>query len=223
MVKIVTFLLPILMAASQPVMDKNEIVKRVEKRFESMNSFTAGFRQTFFNASLGEMEESQGEMAVKKPLKMSWKYNKPLRQTIISDGKSIYFYVPKDKQVMVEKLGNMFTSRSPALFLAGNRKLSELFNIDLDKTPNKDRINGQVALSLLPKEESISVTRIVVRVDPEDFTIRSFTLYDWAGNRTEIEFFDMKINEEISDSVFKFEKPKGVEQVEMPNIDFGVR
>lgn len=214
-------LLALFLAAPQAVyadkLSKEEIIKKVESRMAYIKNLTAGFKQSFFDASIGEVEESTGRVSIQKPLKMRWEYLEPTKQTILSDGDSFYFYVPKDKQVMVEPLGRLLDSRSPALFLAGNKKLAELFEIELEPEPNKYKMDG-IRLMLRPREKSLMVTRIVVGVDRGDFTIRSFTLFDWAGNRTEIEFFNMKINVKIDNEKFVFIKPKGVERMEMPRI-----
>ncbi|GMT42736.1 MAG: hypothetical protein IEMM0002_1147 [bacterium] len=199
---------------------KDEIVKKLENRMAYIKNFTAGFKQRFFNASMGETEESSGLVAMQKPLKMRWEYMEPEKQTILSDGKWIYFYVPRDKQVMVEPIGRLLGSHSPALFLIGEKKLTELFNIELEPASNKDKIND-VGLSLHPKEKNLTVKRVVIRAERGDFTIRSFTLFDRVGNRTEIEFSDMKLNTGIDPEKFVFIKPKGVERVEIPRLDIG--
>ena len=200
---------------------KDEIIKKVETRFSSMKNFTASFRQKQFDASLGETEVSGGSVTMQKPLKMRWEYLEPQKQTVVSDGKSIYFYMPSDRQVMVEPLGNILTSRSPALFLAGSHRLSEIFRIKLEPADDKDRMGSDIKLSLVPKEKSLTVTRIILSVKSGDFTISAFTLYDWTGNRTEIAFTEMKINGKINEEVFTFNRPAGVEVVEMPRLDFG--
>lgn len=201
---------------------KNEIIKKVEARFSEMKNFSATFRQVQFNAALGESELSSGTVKMQKPLKMNWNYIEPEKQSVISNGKSIYFYVPSDRQVMVEPLGNILTSRSPALFLAGSHKLSEIFRIELEPPANKDKMKDDIKLLLVPKEKSLSVTRIVLSVKRDDFTISAFRLYDWTGNSTEIEFTEMKINGNIDERVFTFNKPVGVEILEMPGLDFGM-
>ena len=200
---------------------KDEIIKKVEARFASIKNFKATFTQKQFDAALGETEGSGGTVTMQKPLKMRWEYTKPEKQTIVSDGKSIYFYVPSDRQVMVEPLGNILTSRSPALFLVGNHKLSDIYNIELEPPSDKVRMDDNIKLLLVPKEKSFTVTRIVVRVKSGDFTIRAFTLYDWIGNSTEIEFTEMEINGRINEKVFTFNRPVGVEIIEMPRLDFG--
>lgn len=198
-------------------LSKEEIIKKVEGRMAHIKSLTAGFKQSFFDAAIGEVEESSGRVFIQKPLKMRWEYLEPIKQTILSDGKAFYFYVPRDRQVMVEPLGRLLDSRSPALFLAGNKKLAELFDIELAPASDRYRMGG-IRLLLRPKEKSPMVTRIAVSVDEKDFTIRSFTLFDWAGNRTEIEFLNMEINVKVDNEKFIFVKPKGVERMEIPRI-----
>lgn len=202
-------------------MDKNEIVSKVEARFESIKNFKAKFTQKLFNAAMGASEESAGTVAMQKPLKMVWEYREPFEQQIVSDGKTLFFYIPADKQVIREPIGKILTSRSPALFLAGNRKLSDIFTIKLEPAANKARIKGEIELTLYPIEKSLTLTRLILRVGGEDYTVRSFTLFDWTGNRTDIEFAEMEVNGKIDGKRFVFEKPKGVEIIEMPRLNFG--
>ncbi len=214
-----------LFIAAQPLnsadIDKNEIVAKVESRFAAMKNFKARFSQKLYNTALGETEQSAGLVAMQKPLKMAWEYHEPQKQTIISDGEFLFFYVPADRQVVVEHIGKVLTSRSPALFLAGNRKLSDIFRIELETAANEAKIKNEVELTLFPKEKSLTVTRIILRVSREDFIVSSFTLFDWTGNRTDIEFTEMKVNGKLNEKRFVFEKPEGVEMIEMPKFDFG--
>lgn len=221
--RLITAFLIFLLTSSQGAaseQSQNGIIDKIENRFAAMRGFTANFRQTFYNASLDESEESSGTVAMQKPAKMRWDYESPERQLIIADGKSLYYYVPADKQVIVESLDKIMNSRSPALFLAGNKRLEELFSIRLVSPENKGRINS-VEIRLEPKEKSLQVMRIILRTDAEDFTIVSFSLFDWLGNRTDIEFLDMKVNGDIDEKLFTFKRPKGVERIEAPTFGFG--
>jgi chaperone LolA len=195
------------------------MLSKVEKRFMETKGFTAKFKQVFHNASMGSVEESTGTVTLEKPLKMRWEYKTPEEQIIVSDGKAIYFYVPAEKRAIVEPLGNIIDSRSPALFLAGGKKLEELFII---KPPqNGDEIgkrDGKMLFSLEPREKSLSVSRLVIAVDPADYGIRALSLYDWAGNRSDMEFSGMEINGKIEKERFIFKRPNGVELLDTPKF-----
>ncbi len=119
----------------------------------------------------------------------------------------------------MEPLDNVVNSRSPALFLVGGKKLRELFAITpRPKGGDGGRTEAGISLTLEPKEKSISVTRIVINMEAQDYTIRSLSLYDWVGNRSDIEFSGMKVNEQVDDGVFKFTRPSGVELIESPKF-----
>ncbi len=200
----------------------SQTVKDVEKILAEMHTLSADFRQEFYNAAMGDTEVSHGTVVLKKPLLMHWHYTGPEEQIIVSDGRKLYLYVPKERQVMVEALGDILGSRSPALFLAGGKRLSELFHIELEPETNKDKMNHVAVLNLVPKQKTVNITRIVLRVDRKVRLIRSFTVYDWTGNKTRIVFSRMKVNNEIDEQIFKFKTPPGAEEVEIPKTVFGV-
>ncbi|MBI3794815.1 MAG: outer membrane lipoprotein carrier protein LolA [Nitrospinae bacterium] len=205
-------------AQKAETVDQGQILK-IESKFMQGKWFTAKFKQTFHNAAMGTVEVSGGTVAVEKPLKMRWEYKTPQEQTIVADGKAVYFYVPSEKRAIVEQMGNVINSRSPALFLAGGRRLEEIFVV---KPPQKGdeigKMDGKILLSLEPKEKGVSVSRMVLAVDAADYSVRAISLYDWAGNRSDIEFLGMEINGKIDHGQFVFKKPAGVELLDTPKF-----
>jgi outer membrane lipoprotein carrier protein len=226
--KIKTFVIlaAILLALSRPGMANDDgesvdsaLIGKVEKRFSEINGFKAKFKQIFHNASMGTVEESEGVVAMKKPLKMRWEYKTPSEQTVLSDGKAVCIYVPAEKRAITEPLGNVINDRSPALFLAGGKKLRDIFVIKPAQPGDEiGKMDGKIFLSLAPREKSASVTRIVVAVDAEDYTIRALSFYDWAGNRSDMEFSGMEINGKINAEQFVFKRPRGVELLDSPKF-----
>lgn len=195
--------------------EAQRIVEMVEKRFADTFSMKGRFMQRFYDSSMMEEEFSEGLFEIKKPLKMVWRYEKPQPQLVISDGKRLYLYVPEDKQVMIRRVGGLLDSNSPVLFLAGKQRLKEIFHVRLDEKQNADRMDDTFALRLTPKRKNMNVERIYLRVTKEDGTLRSFSIHDWTGNRTDIEFVDFEMNMELDDKGFKFETPEGVEEIEL--------
>lgn len=194
-----------------------EIIEKVESRFAEISGMTASFSQTAFDAAMGKTEKSSGTMHLKKPMKMRWEYHAPRPQTIIADGKRLWFYFPAEKQVVTQDIRGALNSGSPALFLAGGKRLAELFNIKFLRGGENGGTISPGALSLEPKEPSLTITRIVVRWT-DDYTVRAFTVHDWTGNRSEVEFTDVKVNPVVDEKTFRFSAPKGVEVLETPKF-----
>lgn len=191
------------------------LIDKVDARFAEVTTLRGGFEQKIYDAATGQTIASRGTLLLKKPLKMLWEYTEPEAQTVLADGKNIYFHIPAARQVTVQPLANALNSRSPVLFLAGGKRLREIFRITVVPSPNDSKI-PQASLLLEPKEKSLTVTRITIRVSTEDFTITSFTLHDWTGNRSEVSFTDMTVNGPVADKAFSFARPKGTEVIEVP-------
>src|SRR5579885_1194606 len=79
----------------------NDLVDGVERSFARMNDFDADFVQIDQNP-LNRKHEASGHLYLMRPRKMRWEYKKPEEELFVSDGKTVYFYVPADKQVSKE-------------------------------------------------------------------------------------------------------------------------
>ncbi|MBI5441617.1 MAG: outer membrane lipoprotein carrier protein LolA, partial [Deltaproteobacteria bacterium] len=69
---------------------------------------------------------------------------------------------------------------------------------------------------LTPKETGSDLSRVVLEVSPKTKEVRAVTTEDPLGNRTRIEFKDLRWNTGVRDDLFAFKPPKGVEVMEMP-------
>src|SRR5437868_3324683 len=75
----------------------DNIVKRLQARYDSTAGFRADFTQEIESATLGQKVESRGTVFFKKPGRMRWEFSEP-QQTLVSDGTFFWFYQPADKQ-----------------------------------------------------------------------------------------------------------------------------
>src|SRR6185503_14502962 len=79
------------------------LVRRVEERSRRTTSLVADFVQTYKSAALGRELVERGTLQLKRPGRMRWEYVHPEKKTFVSDGKSFYFYVPAERQVIVRE------------------------------------------------------------------------------------------------------------------------
>jgi len=189
----------------------DEIIDRVQDRYEKTGNFQADFTQTSILNTVKQKQVSKGRVFIKKPGMMRWEYKEPEAQFIISDGKVIWFYVPIDKQVMISNVTGDIDSHSPNIFLAGSGKLRNIFNIGLESEGGISQY--QYLLRLIPKKSQPNMTKLVIGVNSEDFKIEMSTIYDIYGNQTIISFSSIEINKELSDDIFHFEVPQDVRVV----------
>ena len=111
------------------VSGKQTTVNAIQESYESVLTFRATFKQKAFVKMLNRVEVSQGEVQIKKPGKMKWVYNSPDPQVLISDQKNLWLYTPEDEQVIRMPVENVYSSHTPALFLAGQGIMTDTFDV----------------------------------------------------------------------------------------------
>ena len=135
---------------------------------------------------------------------MKWIYGLPDTQVLISNGKILWHYVSDENQVTKVPLENIYSSNTPALFLAGQEKLTRIFNIENINT-------NPLSITLSPKEEDQTLSRLQLFANKKNFQITGSTVYDKLGNKTEIRFNNIKINIDIPERIFQFQAPPNTE------------
>ena len=183
-----------------------ETINAIQKNYESVLTLKANFEQKAFVKMLNRTEITRGTVQIKKPGKMKWVYSSPDPQVLISDQKNLWLYAPEEEEVTKIPIENVYSSNTPALFLAGQGILTDIFNV-VQVLTEKDKF---VAV-FTPKEVENSLSRLVLRANKNNYQITGATVYDRLGNKTSIKFRSIRINEKIPESVFNFEVPAGVE------------
>lgn len=182
-----------------------QAARRVEQRHRTLLDLTARFVQTYRSGVLGREIVERGTVKVKRPGRMLWEYREPEKKTFVSDGKTFYFYVPADRQVIVRDQGG---ERGVALvLLSGDLDILGQFQVALETGPP-----GRERLRLTPRKPDPDVQRVFLDVDAEAH-IRAIEILDAQGNRSEFRFEDIRENVGLSDRLFRFEIPKGVEVI----------
>jgi len=190
-----------------------EVVAKVQEQYEIHSDFKARFLQESLIKSLGKKQQAEGMVYFKKPGKMRWIYRKPTKQEIISDGKTLWTYRPEDKQVIVTRMAQAFQSKAPSTFLAGIGNLQRDFQAQFVREPTPA---SDYSLELTPLESQGSLEKLFLLVDRETFSILQAKIQDPMGNITQINFSKIQFDNNLSDSLFTFSPPKGVEVFPMP-------
>ena len=193
-------------APAWPISSEQATVDAIQERYESVRTFKATFEQKAFVKMMNRVEVTRGEVKIKKPGRMKWVYNAPDPQVLISNQKTLWLYIPEDEQVTKIPVENVYSSNTPALFLAGQGKLTDSFNI-AQVVPEQN----EITVVLIPHEGDSNLSRLVLHVDKKNYQIIGSSVYDKLGNRTDIRFRNIRINEEIAENAFNFKVPEGVE------------
>lgn len=191
--------------------DTYELVRGVERTFANMSDLTADFIQIDENA-LNRRRPASGHLYLMRPRKMRWEYKNPEEELFVSDGKTVYFYVPADRQVNKEAVKESFDERMPLMFLLGKSNLTgEFTQFVLMNT--KPSLEGNKVIQMYPKRKT-DIKDVVMEVDPANYQIRRLLLEHTDGSRLEFNFSNIRTNTGLKGDLFDFKVPAGVQVVQ---------
>jgi outer membrane lipoprotein carrier protein len=199
-----------LAAQSAPAPSPEQFAARVQQRYDTIKDFEADFVQAYEGGILRTKTTERGTVAIKRPGRMRWVYLKPERKEFVSDGTRIYSYLPADKQVIVSPMPQD-QATTPALFLTGKGHLVRDFTASFIELPGAGA--GTTALKLVPKKADPELDWLILAVDSTSLQLRQLVATDKQGGRSTFTFTNLKENRGLSDKIFEFRIPRGVDVV----------
>jgi outer membrane lipoprotein carrier protein len=182
------------------------VLRRVEEHHARTSDLVARFSQSYRSGMLGREVVERGVVSIKRPGRMRWEYKDPEPKLFVSDGKTFYFYVPADRQVIVSEQDD---ERSlAARLLSGRGGLTDEFAASMEEPLEE----GVMRVKLVPRHEQPDVQKAFVDVEPSG-RIRGILLEDVQGNRTRFRFESVRENTGVRDEQFRFVVPQGVEVI----------
>ncbi len=166
-------------------------------------SLTADFKQVSFDQYGNPAQTSYGVFFLMRPGNFRWNYQKPFVQEIISHKGKVWFYDADLEQVTIKKVDDSL-GVSPALLLSGEINLEENFKLEQQGIDE-----GLKWIKLSPKKEESGFKTILIGMS--DGKLAGMELSDNFGQLTRIYFTNLRLNPELSENVFQFAVPEGVD------------
>jgi outer membrane lipoprotein carrier protein len=188
----------------------SELVDRIQAHYDGIRDFEAAFTQRVEHRIVHKIISESGMVFFKRPGSMRWEYRSP-EKLLVTDGTKSYFYVPEDRQVIVshDREGALaLAPDSPLSVIMGRTRLLEAFGVAESSSPPE--VGGRV-LRLIPRHPQEEFQEAEIEVRPEDGQVRRLSLLDPQGNRTDFLFESIRENVGLSDSLFEFTIPSGVD------------
>ncbi|OEU51564.1 MAG: hypothetical protein BA871_14080 [Desulfuromonadales bacterium C00003096] len=224
----------------------DQVVRGLEHQFRanaapgaSIEDLQADFLQQAYLGSLDRVEEGRGRVAVrfdrsdqKLQPRFRWEYQAPSVQQIISDGRTVWVFLPENQQVMESPLPAEGSDGvdDPLAFLTGLGQLSKRFTVAW-ASPARDG-EGHYRLLLKPRNPSAIIERLELVIDraveayasPGQrpvYPLRVATVFGPNESRTTITFRNVRLNQGLKDSLFDFKIPEGFEVLRPDQQQFG--
>jgi outer membrane lipoprotein carrier protein len=203
-----------------------QVVATLEQGYSILQDVTATFSQRTVIASIKREERGSGAMYMKRSgskAKFRFDYRKPQRQQIISDGSTLWYYQPDDKQVLMTSVDALFAGGNglALAYLTGLGNVSKDFIVAF-KGSGRDS-QGNYLIDLVPRTKNDALKGLQLTIDKhavdqflaegkpgQPFPVKAAVVTDNLGNTTNLEFTEIKTNSGLADGKFSFRPPAGV-------------
>jgi outer membrane lipoprotein carrier protein len=190
-----------------------EVLNEIQNRYEKTNDIEANFIQEYISKGMKQPNRGEGKVYFKKKGMMRWDYTVP-NQKLISDGHTLWYYQPDEKQVLISDVSRVLKEKTPLAFLAGEGNLSRDFNL-LNLNESVSQKEDNYVIELAPKESLATLSKLILTVDKKTYIILQVDVFDGLGNLTRTLFINIKTNVGLSNSFFQFTSPPGTEVIKM--------
>lgn len=197
------------------------VTGKMRERLDGVRSLAARYTVTTYAAVLESRSETEGNLYLQRDrnrLRLE-----EAGQTIVSDGETLWTYVPGNRQVIVSPAREEGSESGPGrtgrpgrpgrpddfIFNYSNRYLYAL--------EGREPVDGMPCsrLRLTAAEPAAGLPDLRIWVDEENWLTRKVTYTDDMGSETTLRFMDYRLNEKLAPGLFEMTAPEGVEWVDL--------
>lgn len=183
-----------------------EITDRIQKQYESTNSFTCSFEQKLTNAASGETQHREGTIAFRQPQLIRWETTEPEKELLLVGEDAVWNYFAEEEVAYKYRVDQIFQSKTMLRFISGAANLKEDF-----KVVNQGTDSGWEKIKLIPKKPEPGLVLAYLWIESESALLRQVLIVDFFGNGNQLTLNDLILNVELDASQFTFVPPEGVE------------
>ena len=186
--------------------DDEAAVQRLTQLLNQAQTITARFSQLTLDGSGTQLQETAGQLALKRPGLFRWHTDEPMEQLLVSNGEKVWLYDPDLEQVTIQTLDQRLT-HTPALLLSGDvSQIRENFEISYKEG------GSVVDFTLKPKSKDTLFDSL--RLSFRSGVLNDMQLIDSIGQRTNILFLNVQLNQALDDGQFSFDIPEGADVIQ---------
>lgn len=194
--------------AQQGSNDVAPILEQLKKAQESLEDFTADIKQVKTSPLFTEPVVSYGKMRLKRPNQIWVEMYPPYPNVTVLNKGVLLIYFPDERVAQrYDVAGNPLLAKWLLFFQNPIETLGK--NIWL-----QEERAGEVVLGIDPAEDLAAFQEIRITIDTSNWMPKRLELVEKNGDRTTINYDNVRINVGISDSSFQLHLPPDVEIIE---------
>ncbi len=198
-------------------MQLSEILAGVQKRYGDLPGLSIPYKREIITRSMallgGSMEAdmASGQIHFKSPKFLRVQQETPKPEAIISDGNTLWWYIPHERQVYrypSHQLGKEIQLLND--IFQGLRAVEESFDVMLMERDD----TGGYQLQLIPNPAWAEIHHIMLSVSQQDYTVSKVEIHNQIGGITRFTLGDLSVKEQFPEDFFTFVPPEGVKVIQ---------
>lgn len=192
------------------------ILEGIKKRYGDLPGLTVPYEREIMTRSMALLggqvssDRASGRIHFRPPHFLRVEQEKPTVESLISNGETLWWYIPGKKQVYqypAEKAGKELKVLGDVL--QGLRGVEETFVVMLAGSDD----TGGLRLELTPNPPWPQIDHITLSVDQEDYRIRKVEIHNLLGGITRFELGEAVVSKRFDAGFFTFVPPEGVKVI----------
>jgi outer membrane lipoprotein carrier protein len=197
--------------SSAAAVTAGQAVANLEKALKSITTLEGRFEQLYYSMSVSEPLREKGDLFLQKPDRMRWTYKSPQDKVFLYKDGVLEMYLPEDKQLTRSPVDpEALKSDIFGIFL-GTVSFRDAYTVEDNPFPTDAARVRQV--KLVPKTEG-EFSHLLLEIDETTWLPRRVIFLEWAGNKREFIFSQVRTGVHIPAKTFTLKVPPGTEVID---------
>jgi outer membrane lipoprotein carrier protein len=202
---------PLLSRPAAQMTAPEQAVANLEKALKALTTLQAHFEQLHYSMTVSEPLHEKGEVFLQKPDRMRWAYKDPQDKVFLYKDGILEMYLPEDNQLTRSPVSeDALRSDIFGIFL-GTVTFREAYRIEDNPFPTTATRVRQVKLT--PRTEG-EFSHLLLEIDESTWLPRRVIFLEWAGNKREFIFSQVRTGLPLPARVFTLKVPPGTEIID---------
>ncbi|MBN1850347.1 MAG: outer membrane lipoprotein carrier protein LolA [Deltaproteobacteria bacterium] len=190
-----------------------DVLNGIRKQYADLPGLSIPYQREIISSSMallgdnGMADQATGEIFLKSPYLIRVEQKTPDPETLTSDGKTLWWYIPMKKQVFEYPSARL--GKELFLFIdifLGLKEIGESFDV-MQSGLGED---GAIQLTLIPNPRWEEIDHINILVDRNHFQIRKVEIQNTIGGITRFILGKFNVEKRLTEDFFRFAVPEDV-------------
>lgn len=196
-------------AAGTPTAE--EAAGRMQQALRAVTTLQARFEQFHYSMSVSEPLREKGELFLERPDRMRWAYKDPQDKVFLYKDGVLEMYLPEDKQLTRSPVSKEALETDIFGLFLGTLPLLDVYTVEDSPFPTTAVRVRQIKLT--PRTEG-EFSHILLEIDEAAWLPRRVIFLEWAGNKREFVFSQVRTGVRIPARIFTLKVPPDTEIID---------